>query len=378
MRSWKQAVLAIVLTLVTLITGSSIHAQDAIPLTPVPDVQAVSECTTEPANLDRVREIAGDAVNDPAAVLGFEEPITGGEVVTGPDADAAIALMDQLIACLNAEDAERFIGLFSDGLIERAAYDLAFLLEEAEELESSEPADGGGDIEDDVEPIDPVFIVGTSAVYAQPDGRLTYSVSIGSMDIVNSDNIPVPLSLIQIIAIEQRGEWKIDDLREQDLSEPAGDPDCGTDGEDGCLASPQAGGTYVEGEGYAGWLMGEAAAAEAAPWLMSIDEDTAIPFVPNEAEVAEAEAALPAFIAGHPNATDRMNDELTTGFYERQYIGYGTPDGAILVINAYCGEPFGDPAAEVEIVMDGGDCFWQAIYNLTEGEFTNLSVNGEA
>jgi hypothetical protein len=196
---------------------------------------------------------------------------------------------------------------------------------------------------------------------------------------VNSDNIPVPLSLIQIITVEQRGDWKIDDLREQDLEDPSDQPDCGPGGDEGCIASPAAtGGIYVEGEGYGGWLMTADAAAEAAPWLMAIDEDAVTPFQPNEAEVTAAEAALADFIAGHPNATERLIAELNTGFYERQYLGYTTPDGAILVINAYCGEPYADPSVDVEIVMDGGDCYWQAIYDLTEGAFINLSVNGEA
>jgi hypothetical protein len=185
------------------------------------------------------------------------------------------------------------------------------------------------------------------------------------------------MSLIQIIAVEERGEWKIDDLREDEIAHPNEPTDCATDGSDGCAATP-AGTGYVEGDGYAGWLMSEEASAEAAAWLLSIDEENVTPFQPNEAEVAEAEAALPVFIADHPNATERIIEELNTGFYERQYLGFTTPEGAILVINAYCGEPFGDPSTTVEIVSDGGDCYWQAIYDLTAGEFTNLSVNGEA
>jgi hypothetical protein len=378
MHSWQRASLVIALVLVPLFSRGAAHGQHAIPLTPVPDVQAAAECTAEPANLDRVREIAGDAVNDPGAVLGFEAPIAGGEIVTGPDAEATITLMEQMLACINAEEIERFIGLFSDDFIKRAAYDLAVLLEDADDPEDSEPAGGTGDIEDDGAP-EPVLIVGASDVYAQPDGRLTYSVSIGDMTNVNSDNIPVPLSLIQIITVEQRGDWKIDDLREQDLEDPYDQPDCGASGDEGCIASPAAtGGIYVEGEGYGGWLMTADAAAEAAPWLMAIDEDAVTPFQPNEAEVTAAEAALADFIAGHPNATERLIAELNTGFYERQYLGYTTPDGAVLVINAYCGEPYADPSVDVEIVMDGGDCYWQAIYDLTEGAFINLSVNGEA
>ncbi len=376
MRSWAQAVTALILTLVILASGGIALAQESIPLTPVADPDAITACTVEPANLDRVAEIAGSALNDPNATLEIEPPVTGGEIVTGRDADAVIALMDQMIACVNAVDPARFLALFSDDFIQRAAYDIAGLLEGAESAaqpENDEPADGAGDVEESFG--DPTIIVGAGDVHAQPDGRLAYTVSIGTMAEVNSDNIPAPQSLIQIIAVEQRGDWKIDDLREESLDDP-GEPDCVADGVDGCATPDEA--NHVEGDGYTGWLMTESAAEEAATWLLGFDADTATPFQPSATEVAEAEAALPAFVADHANATDRIIDELETGLYERQYLGYVTPDGPILVINAYCDEPFSDPAQTVNIVEDGGDCYWQATYDLTAGEFTDFSVNGES
>ncbi|MGH2550246.1 MAG: hypothetical protein ACRDHN_12700, partial [Thermomicrobiales bacterium] len=62
----------------------------------------------------------------------------------------------------------------------------------------------------------------------------------------------------------------------------------------------------------------------------------------------------------------------------RQYIGYSLEFQFLLVINAYCDDPAYDPAHGVVMVMDGGDCFWNATYDLTQGRFISFSVNGDA
>ena len=130
----KRAIATACMTIMLVLPGAaSVSAQesDLVPpeMTAVSDIQAVpiESCDVDPANPDRVLEIAGDSVDDPSAVLDSSAtPVPSGtDVVTGDDADAVIALGYQFIACLNANDLLRATTLLSDDLLKRAAYDIA-------------------------------------------------------------------------------------------------------------------------------------------------------------------------------------------------------------------------------------------------------------
>jgi hypothetical protein len=97
-------------------------------------------------------------------------------------------------------------------------------------------------------------------------------------------------------------------------------------------------------------------------------------------QIAQAEAALPAYVAEQDHATDRLIDEIHTGTYERQYFGYAFEFSYLLVINGYCASDsaYFNPSQQPVAVEDGGDCFWQAIYSLTDERFVSFSVNGVA
>lgn len=74
-------------------------------------------------------------------------------------------------------------------------------------------------------------------------------------------------------------------------------------------------------------------------------------------------------------AEDALRDQ-STGF--RQYAGFIEDGERKIYINAFCDDPGMDWKREVVFVLDGGDCYWQAIFNVTTGEVEMLIVNGEA
>ena len=65
--------------------------------------------------------------------------------------------------------------------------------------------------------------------------------------------------------------------------------------------------------------------------------------------------------------------------YRRQYFGYIDEDGdRVLLINAIWSkiQPFQNWLSERITVLDGGSHYWNVKFNLTTGEFFDLSVNG--
>ena len=285
-------------------------------------------------------------------------PVASGEIVTGDDANAIVDLAYTLIGCLNANDIMRSTTLLSDDLIARAAYDIVGSLEDLAEG-TPEP----------LEETDQAAITKMSGVTRLDDGRLALSIGLGYV-YPDDPREFVTEFYIQILAAEQRGEWKIDDLRP--YIEPDEPADCGSAGADGCI---QVTGTVVSGNGYSGYIMPPELASGTADYFLNTGSTDVLAFTPTEAMVAEAEAALPVYVAASPRATERIINELAT--YQRQYLGFTTADGSVLVINAFCDSSY-DPAGNVVVVMDGGDCFWQAVYDLTTHAFTYFSVNGNA
>ena len=64
--------------------------------------------------------------------------------------------------------------------------------------------------------------------------------------------------------------------------------------------------------------------------------------------------------------------------YYRQYIGMTDPRQRLIYVNAFCNEPPENWKAQLYIVMDGWTCYWQAFYNPTTKQFSNLLINGRA
>jgi hypothetical protein len=54
----------------------------------------------------------------------------------------------------------------------------------------------------------------------------------------------------------------------------------------------------------------------------------------------------------------------------------------MIYVNSFCGIDNGQPpkgwGAHLEEIMDGGNCVWQALYDISTKRFVALSVNGRA
>lgn len=90
-------------------------------------------------------------------------------------------------------------------------------------------------------------------------------------------------------------------------------------------------------------------------------------WAPGEAQLQDAEDAVTAA------ADDR--EPVLDGY--RQYVGIVEDGERKIVINSMC-QAFEDWESEYIEVMDGGPCFWNAVYNVETGELETLIVNGEA
>jgi hypothetical protein len=359
MRSWKQSFVTAAFVLASLIPAGQALAQTDVTPETIPLLTAPAFCSAPPANPARLAEIAGSAIDDPDAVVpGDLVPMDDAEIVTGDEADAVVALAQEFVACFNANDVLRVTSLLTDDFIRRAAYDIVSDAQDIDPGTTPEPFDAE----------DQARIAAASDVYRFPDGRYAFIFDLGP---VTGES---PFARMQLIVVDEDDEFKIDDLRFQDIE--LDDPDCGASEADGCIA-PEDTATFISGETYSGWIMTVQQAEDAMPMFVNRDRPYNGMQVTEE-QIAEAEAALPAYVQSQARATPRLIDELQTGFYERQYIGYSLEFQFLLVINAYCDDPVYDPAHGVVMVMDGGDCYWNATYDLTQGRFIEFSVNGDA
>ncbi|MGH2550229.1 MAG: hypothetical protein ACRDHN_12610, partial [Thermomicrobiales bacterium] len=298
MRSWKQSFVTAAFVLASLIPAGQALAFEQADATPetTPLLTSPAFCSAEPANPARLAEIAGSAIDDPDAVVSEELiPLTGAEIVTGDDADAVIALAQEFVACVNANDELRAISLLTDGFIKRAAYDLVSEALDVDLDEVPEPLDAE----------DQARIAAATDVYQLQDGRYAFTFDLGP---VTGES---PFARMQLIAIDEDGAFKIDDLRFQDIEFDS--PDCGDSEADGCIA-PEDTATFISGETYSGWIMTAQQANDASP--MFVDNNRPYNGMQvTEEQIAEAEAALPAYVQSQPRTTPRLVDELQTGFY---------------------------------------------------------------
>lgn len=97
-------------------------------------------------------------------------------------------------------------------------------------------------------------------------------------------------------------------------------------------------------------------------------------------DIAALDTALPEFL--RVAATQRSPDLWQkASSYKRQYVGIIENDQLLIYMNAFCENPGGaeDSWKSIPvIVMDGGDCFFQVVYNIQPGTFDRLMINGDA
>ncbi|MEO8611215.1 MAG: hypothetical protein ABI690_25185 [Chloroflexota bacterium] len=103
-------------------------------------------------------------------------------------------------------------------------------------------------------------------------------------------------------------------------------------------------------------------------------------WTPTEAQISELETGLVPFLKATltpDNYAYGMIDKLDG--YKRQYFGVTFADGQPLIYtNFFCVNDFDNWQESLIFVMDGGECFFQVLYNPTNTTFSNLQINGFA
>jgi hypothetical protein len=77
-------------------------------------------------------------------------------------------------------------------------------------------------------------------------------------------------------------------------------------------------------------------------------------------------------------AEDALLEEQGALAQFRQYAGFVEDGDRKVLINGFCDAFETNWYRQVVIVMDGGDCFFQAVFNVDTGELERFSFNGNA
>lgn len=124
--------------------------------------------------------------------------------------------------------------------------------------------------------------------------------------------------------------------------------------------------------GHDGVVMPRDVAADAVTWIVWPDDEIEGYWLPGEPWLEKAEDAVERRSATIPDP-DRA--PMTGGY--RQYAGFVEHGERKILINSFCRD-FENWRSQYIMVMDGGPCFWNAIYNVDTAEVERLSVNGVA
>lgn len=100
---------------------------------------------------------------------------------------------------------------------------------------------------------------------------------------------------------------------------------------------------------------------------------------PTEAEIGGLEASLPliSYLRAE-NWSPRYHVSIDhPQNYFRQYVPVLRKGKKLIYINAFC-EQTPDWRQRFAVILDGGTCCWQALYDPTAHAFLTLTINGEA
>jgi hypothetical protein len=103
-------------------------------------------------------------------------------------------------------------------------------------------------------------------------------------------------------------------------------------------------------------------------------------WTPTEADVATLEAGLVPFLESEipPDHYNRRILERLD-LYKRQYFGLTLEAGQpVIYANFFCVDEFDYWLESLVFVMDGGECFFQLLYDPATESFSRLRVNGMA
>jgi hypothetical protein len=110
------------------------------------------------------------------------------------------------------------------------------------------------------------------------------------------------------------------------------------------------------------------------------NEEIVAYWTPSEKQIDMPESCLPDFLKSTIAPEQygyRILDELDS--YKRQYFGITLKDGQPMIYtNFFCVDDFDQWLESPVFVMDGGECFFQVLYNPATNTFSNLRNNGFA
>lgn len=116
-----------------------------------------------------------------------------------------------------------------------------------------------------------------------------------------------------------------------------------------------------------------------ADWFAANGETTGY-WTPAEENVLAIENGVAAFLQANSDQFRSQGAPVGKKLddYNRQYLGITLGERKIVYANFFCASFETDWQTEFVIVMDGGACFFQFMYDAGSGEFFNLQVNGNA
>lgn len=326
--SWMVALLLGLFTLVT--TALPIRAE-ATP-SPVP-----AGCAVEHRSVAAIAEAAGtgDEASDLPDPVSYRAP--DGVPADAQTSERVAALVNDLIGCVNAGDIVGFLSLFTDGFLRRHfASDIA-----ADALDVAPtplPAD------------ERLSLIELRDITVLPDGRIFVLV------LLDQGERAAPELTSGLMLRDIDGALRIDEWQPVTLEAVA------------------AAWESVNGPGYRGAIVPAGQVADYVRWLSG--ETVQGAWTPTPEQVAELEAALPGFIQTLSSVSPDLDDRLPR--YQRHYLGYVADGHAYLMVNAFCSIPGGGSIFEPVAVLDGGDCFFYAVWDPAAGAFVGFHVNGEA
>jgi hypothetical protein len=97
-------------------------------------------------------------------------------------------------------------------------------------------------------------------------------------------------------------------------------------------------------------------------------------FEPSETDVSAFEADLSNFLrATNDSRSHRIAKKLKS--YRRQFVGVLRGSNRLIFGNFFCSE---EPVTSPVIVDDGGECYFEVLYDPTTRAFSALYIHGEA
>lgn len=101
------------------------------------------------------------------------------------------------------------------------------------------------------------------------------------------------------------------------------------------------------------------------------------PWTPDRSDVLKLEKEIKSFLK---NAAPQKSQDLWTKIptYKRQYIGITRKRRKVIFINFFCENYRTNWRLTPIVVNDGGDCFFNVLYDPAAAAFSDLQINGEA